>query len=78
MTITGTAETEIRKQQFEREQGAKATVRDTRKQLENVVITGTAETEIRKQQFDREKGEKATVRDTKKNLSDVNMAVAVV
>ena len=75
--ITDTAESSIRKEQFNRDQGWKAEGRDTKSNLKNVLITETAESSIRKEQFNRDQGWKAENRDTKSNLKDVNMAVRV-
>ena len=70
-------ETEIRKEQFERDQGYKATQKETKDNLRN--YDDTAEdvvTSVRKEQFNREQDAKQTQRQTKEELKDVNMAAA--
>ena len=72
-------ESEIRKEQFEREKGWKETGRNTKKELADINMAEATmiESEIRKEQFEREKGWKETGRNTKKELADINMAKAV-
>jgi len=70
--ITTTAETEIRKQQFTRDQASKAVSRDTKKNLKDVNMAVAAfETEIRKEQHQREKEAKEKARKTIKDNADV-------
>ena len=70
--ITDTAESSIRKEQHQREQGWKQTGRETKSNLKDVnMATACFENEIRKEQHEREKQWKQTGRDTKSNLKDV-------
>ena len=69
-------ESDVRKEQWQREQAAKQQARETKSNLKDVNITSTAESEIRKEQFNREQGWKQAGRETKHNLKDVNMAVS--
>ena len=71
-------ESEVRKEQFERDQDYKATQRDTKQNLRHYDdTTEDVITSVRKDQHDREKASKQTARDTKSELKDVNMAAAV-
>ena len=70
-------ETEIRKEQFERDQGYKATQRETKDNLRHFDdCTEDVVTSVRKDQHNREQDQKATQRSTKESLKDVNMARA--
>ena len=73
VSITETAETNVRKQQWNRELDAKALARDTKANLKDVQISETAETNVRKEQWNRELDAKALARDTKANLKDVQI-----
>ena len=79
VVITDTAETNIRKEQHDREKGWAADKRNTKTNLKDVnMAVATFETDIRKEQHDREKDWKNTSRQTKSDLKDVNMACAAV
>merc|ERR1712232_895699 len=70
--ITDTAETSIRKQQFERDQGWKEQKRETKSNLKDVnMAVASFEGEVRKEQHQREKDFKETVRNTMSDLKDV-------
>ena len=73
-----TFETDIRKEQHDREKDWKDTKRQTKSDLKDVNMACAAvETEIRKEQHEREKNWKDTKRNTKEELKAVNMAAAI-
>lgn len=78
VNITDTAEGAIRKNQFEREKGEKATRTQTKTNLRDVnMATETVETEVRKEQHNREKQWKATGKQQKEANTNFDMARAL-
>jgi hypothetical protein len=71
------AEAASRKEHFSREQGYKATQKETKGNLKDVTINETVESGARKEQFSRDQGYKATQKETRSNLKDVNMTDTV-
>ena len=70
-------ETDVRKEQHDREKAWKETGKKTREELKDVLSTDTAESEIRKDQAARAKEWKETGKQTKAENADVNIAKAI-
>ena len=58
MTITESVETNVRKEQFQRELDSKQATRDIKESMKDVTITESVETNVFKEQFQREQGAK--------------------
>ena len=71
------AEAVSRKEHFDRDQGYKATQKDTKTNLKDVTVTETVESEVRKEQHGREKDWKDKGRQQKQENTSFDMAKAL-